>query len=71
MCFSGALKQIACPVCRRVTDCSAGIDSLPTNRDKLYLLKIDSSHEEKDDAYVVVLSFFFYLLQLLTRNGLG
>lgn len=48
----GTLKRVACPICRCPTDCTAGIDSLPTNSDKLYLLKLEKPlHKSDDEAY--------------------
>uniref|UniRef100_A0A0P6G8U6 Tripartite motif-containing protein 32 n=1 Tax=Daphnia magna TaxID=35525 RepID=A0A0P6G8U6_9CRUS len=45
----GTLKRVACPICRCPTDCTAGIDSLPTNSDKLYLLKLEKPLHKSDD----------------------
>ncbi|XP_057364834.1 uncharacterized protein LOC130685538 [Daphnia carinata] len=43
------LKRVTCPICRCPTNCSAGIDSLPTNSDKLYLLKLEQPLHKNDD----------------------
>ena len=38
----GLLKSIPCPICRQLTVLTGGgVDSLPTNGDKLYLLKLE------------------------------
>ena len=46
---AGILKRITCPICRCPTDCSSGVDSLPTNSDKLYLLKLEKPLNKSDD----------------------
>nr|CAG4649385.1 EOG090X07G2 [Scapholeberis mucronata] len=48
--FMGRSKQIICPMCRCSSTFTNGVDSLPTNSDKLYLLKLEKplykSYEE-------------------------
>lgn len=56
---SGILKRILCPICRGMTSCSSGIDSLPTNHDKLYLLKLEQPLNNNEEWYFFLEFCFF------------
>lgn len=45
----GVLKSVPCPICRQPTSLSGGVDSLPTNGDKLYLLKLEKPIQENNE----------------------
>ncbi len=44
----GRLEPIVCPLCRSPTSCPNGVESLKTNWDKLFVIKMDKHFQEKD-----------------------